>query len=358
MTPSPNNLAVVAAAGSGKTEYIVNEALGAPDTRRVLITTYTTRNCDEIMGRVKRDGGCKPANVAVQGWFSFVMNQAARPYQAAVTGQIDYGRSLDFKGSRPRYVARANWRAYYFNHHRDFRRDHVSELAFRANEATGGLVIRRLEALYDEILIDEFQDLSGYDLNFLDLLFKSNIRVILVGDPRQHTYSTTNSSKNRQHVGDAMMGWLKKRATAGTLKIESRSESWRCNQAICDWADALYPRLSPTTSRNQSPTGHDGIFLLSSDTMPRYAEKFSPVVLRWQKNSNTQGLTAINIGESKGSTCDRVLVATTATMRQYIRSRDPSCLTHETRAKLYVAVTRARHSVALEVDPEDATYVP
>jgi hypothetical protein len=39
----------------------------------------------------------------------------------------------------------------------------------------------------------------------------------------------------------------------------------------------------------------------------------------------------------------------TAPIRAYLRSRDPSGLAAEARSKLYVAVTRARHSVAFVI---------
>ena len=90
--PSPSNRAVIAAAGSGKTEYIIGRALEAPTFQRVLITTYTTRNCDQIFGRIQTANGCTLPHVSVQGWFSFLINQAARPYQSSVTGQIDFAK--------------------------------------------------------------------------------------------------------------------------------------------------------------------------------------------------------------------------------------------------------------------------
>lgn len=41
--PSHNNLAIIAAAGSRKTQYIVEKALANP-SKRVLVTTYTNEN--------------------------------------------------------------------------------------------------------------------------------------------------------------------------------------------------------------------------------------------------------------------------------------------------------------------------
>jgi len=45
-------------------------------------------------------------------------------------------------------------------------------------------------------MIDEFQDLSGYDLDLLDVLFNSSsIKITLVEDPRQTTFSANNLVK-------------------------------------------------------------------------------------------------------------------------------------------------------------------
>ena len=52
--PSPNNRAIIAAAGSRKTQYMIDEALAAPPDQRVLITTYTRENCDQIIRRLQR----------------------------------------------------------------------------------------------------------------------------------------------------------------------------------------------------------------------------------------------------------------------------------------------------------------
>ena len=102
MRPSPSNRAVIAAAGSRKTQFIIDEALAAPPDRRILITTYTRENCEQISRRLQQANGCIPPNVQVLSWFGFLMNQAARPYQSAVIGRIDYAGSLNFKGSANR----------------------------------------------------------------------------------------------------------------------------------------------------------------------------------------------------------------------------------------------------------------
>jgi ATP-dependent DNA helicase UvrD/PcrA len=64
----------------------------------------------------------------------------------------------------------------------------------------------------------------------------------------------------------------------------------------------------------------------------------------------------MNIGVSKGSTFDRVLIFPTNPIRQYLITKDHTRL--KARERLYVAVTRARHSVAFAVDSKIATDSP
>jgi DNA helicase-2/ATP-dependent DNA helicase PcrA len=84
--------------------------------------------------------------------------------------------------------------------------------------------------------------------------------------------------------------------------------------------------------------------------------KFQPTILRWDKNSDTFGLNAVNMRASKGCTYDRVLVVPPRTMLKYLTTLDLKTL--KAKEALYVAATRARHSVAFVVDRKDANYTP
>ncbi len=121
----------------------------------------------------------------------------------------------------------------------------------------------------------------------------------------------------------------------------------RCNQAICDFASGLFPDLPRLKAAQDATTGHDGVFTIRPLDVQEYYEQHRPVVLRDRKDKDTFGLPAMNIGVSKGSTFDRVLILPTSPMLQYLNHCDPSRL--KSPERLYVAVTRARHSVAFVV---------
>lgn len=341
--PSPNNLAIIAAAGSRKTEHVIESALAVADGR-VLITTYTNENLRQIVRRTEQKVGLLPPNMVVAGWFTFLLADGARPYQAALTNATGFIAGLDFVGEHHKFAKR-NSLAYYFDNHRSLFRNGVSDFVCRVNEATDGLVIKRIESIYSHIFIDEVQDLVGYDLDFLDLLFASSVRVTAVGDPRQHTIATNITMKNKKYKKAGQKAWFEERSEI--CEIEERVENYRCNQAICDLADSLFPALPKTISKNEAETGHDGVFTVKVDEVHDYYAEHRPVVLRHSKVTDTLGLPAINIGVSKGSTYNRVLLFPTKPMLQFIKDGDPSKLKDPER--LYVAVTRARASVAVVV---------
>lgn len=341
----PSNLAILAAAGSRKTQYIVDSALAVSDGR-VLITTYTNENQQQIIQRIEQQVGAVPPNISIIGWFSFLIAQCAKPYQNARLGEPLTINGLNFKGSRNRF-SRKSEKRYFLDSNNDLYRDGVSDFVVSLNGDTNGAIIRRLENIYTHIFIDEIQDLVGYDLDVLDMLMASRIRLTLVGDPRQHTLSTNIGTKNKKFRGAGIKDWFDQRKEI--CEMQTRNLSYRCNQAICDFADALYPDMPKTQSSGVSETGHDGIFYVPREKVEEYLTTHQNVtILRHDKRADTLGFTAMNIGISKGSTFDRVMIFPTKPMVEYLKKSDPAKL--KVPEKLYVAVTRARFSVAFVVE--------
>jgi DNA helicase IV len=252
---------------------------------------------------------------------------------------------LNFKGRRNRFTKKTDLR-YFIDGNSDLYRDGVSDFAIQLNAATNGAVVERLERIYTHILIDEVQDLVGYDLDVLNLLFSSQINLMVVGDPRQHTFATNLCSRNRKYCGAGLVKWFSEHEDQCTL--ETCNYSYRCNQAICDFADAIFPDLPPTKSREVAPSGHDGVFTVPVNLLRDYIRDYEPAVaLRYNKNADTKGLPATNIGIAKGSTYDRVIIFPTKPWLTFLKDGDASKL--KSAEKLYVAVTRARFSVAFIV---------
>jgi DNA helicase II / ATP-dependent DNA helicase PcrA len=171
---------------------------------------------------------------------------------------------------------------------------------------------------------------------------------VAVGDIRQATFATNLANRNAQYRRQAILKWFVSREKRGILAISSRNKCFRSNQAICDFADALFPDLPRTESAMQYRTDHDGVFQIKRAEAVDYYHQYAPVVLRYDRRADTLGLPAQNFGSCKGKTFDRVLIFPTAPMRQYLNERDPNLV--QSIEKFYVAVTRAKYSVAFVVD--------
>jgi DNA helicase II / ATP-dependent DNA helicase PcrA len=341
---SPKNRMVVASAGARKTTSLVEDALALANSK-VLITTYTTEGLAQINSYLIKINGCVPPNVSVSSWFSFLLRDGVRPYQNFLTagGRIANISFVEL-GEHMKFTKKSDASRYYLTAQNDIHNEKVSEFVCECDERSGGRVIKRLEKIYRHILIDEFQDLAGYDLDFIEKLFRSSIAITTVGDPRQATFSTNNSQKNKKFRKSNIYEWIEKPSISKLIRVEHRNECYRGNQAICDFADRLFPEFPRTTSKNLSPTGHDGIFFITRDQVNEYFAKYKPMVLRYSKKSDTMGFPALNVGVSKGSTHERVLIFTTGPWEEYLKSYDLAKVGD--RIKLYIAITRARHSVA------------
>lgn len=345
MEQSHSNHAVIAAAGSRKTEHVVDSALAITD-ESVLITTYTLENQRQITDRIRQKVGIQPDNITVMGWFAFLIGQCARPYQRAITGEPGVIRGLNFKGRRYYKTPRSRVGPFYFDRDLNMLRDGVSDFVYHLNEAAGGAVVGRLERVYRHIFIDEVQDLVGWDLDVIELLLRSSRSVTLVGDPRQQIIETNLGSKNKPYQGAGLLKWFEERDELCTVEV--RNENWRSNQAICDFADSIFPALGTTVSKSQQTSDHEGIYLITEDKAWEYYEAHRPAVLRYSKTRDTLGLPhPRNIGVAKGSAFDHVMIFPTEAMRRFLDDGDADKLTSP--EHLYVAVTRARHSVAFVV---------
>ncbi|EJP78924.1 hypothetical protein A1OC_04195 [Stenotrophomonas maltophilia Ab55555] len=222
--------------------------------------------------------------------------------------------------------------------------DRASDFAVRCDELTHGQVISRLADMYDEVYVDEVQDLAGYDLDLIERLLRSPIGITLVGDTRQATYATNYAPRYSQFRGPNLATLFQLWESHGLCQIDHRLTSLRCVQALCDLADALYPQMPRTQSGNDQLTGHDGIYLVAPEHVTAYMQEFAPTVLRHDRRQACDGLPAMNFGQSKGRTYSRVLIFPNGPLTQYLRTADASRITAPPR--YYVAFTRARQSVA------------
>jgi superfamily I DNA/RNA helicase len=347
---SNKNKVIIASAGSRKTTHIVESALDLKD-KKILITTYTNENLDQINTYLIQKNRVAPKNITVVSWFSFLLQDGVRPYQNHLTskGRVDSICFTEIPEAIKKRFKKSNVDNYFLTSANNIYRDRVADFVCECDDRSNGLVVKRLEKIYNYIFIDEVQDFAGYDFTLLEKLLKSSISIVVVGDPRQGTFSTNNSTKNKRFKKNNIIEWINIKKKAGLLDLECRNECYRCNQVICDFADALFPSFSKTISKNFETTPHDGIFFIKPDEVLDYVKTHNPKILRYSVKTETLGLPAVNFGSSKGRTYERVLIFPTQSIKDYLKNRDLSKLKDQTKAKFYVAITRAKHSVAFVI---------
>lgn len=346
----------LAVAGGRKTQSIVDRCVAEPAGRRVLVLTFTLANQQEVAGRLAAHAPLA-ASVEVSGWFSFLLRHWVRPYlPLRFTGRRLAG--LNFDGDPGRYVTGpprfldAEDRAY---------RRHLSKLAVDVSSASGTAVLDRLSRVYDAIYIDEVQDLNGYDLDVLGALMAALTDLQMVGDLRQAVLQTNiQDPRHKQYRGIAIKRWFDDCERRGDLEIEHSSTTWRSNQTIASFADSIFDAswgFSATVSESTSDTGHDGVFAVATEDAAAYTDAFAPLCLRHSAASAKHlDLQFTTFRMSKGIGVDRVLIAPTGGQLAFLsrgaKLDDTPC------CSLYVAVTRARHSVAFVADDPVALRLP
>jgi DNA helicase-2/ATP-dependent DNA helicase PcrA len=350
------NYLTLAVAGSRKTQGIVEYCSALPVDRKALVLTFTQTNQAELRERISVYAG-EHISIQVLGWFTFLLRDFAHPF-IPFKFPKQRVRGFNFDG-RPYQMARGIRRFLDVN-------DAVfaCELGRLANELIGesnGALIHRLECIYDEILIDEVQDLSSHDWEIVDALLSTSIDVRMVGDIRQSVLSTNpRSTKNKKYEYTEAIHWFRERERLGLLEITENSTTWRCHPEIASFSDTIFNhnwQFPLTNSMNNVVSGHDGVFLIRPEHIDDYIEKFNPKCLRHSASSGKAfDLEYMNFKISKGGTFERVLIVPTGGITKFIQLG--TFLEPVPAASFYVAVTRAKQSVAIVISDAGSSIIP
>jgi DNA helicase-2/ATP-dependent DNA helicase PcrA len=344
--PSANRI-ILACAGSGKTTTIVDDAC-TDSSRKAALITYTINGADELVKIACERHRAVPSHTVISTWYAFLLRHFIRPYQTQIY-KPRVSRLLFVRGQTARFAKASNIGQHYFSGPGMIYLDKVSKFACEIIQQTGGQPIRRFEQIFGRLFIDETQDLSGYDLELVEHLLKSESEITLVGDNRQATYTTNDSGKNKKYTRSNIVDKFKEWEAAKLCSIEYQTGSRRCVQQICDFADLLFPKTQKTQSLNGRITGHDGIFAVEKRHVSNYCAKFDPQPLRYNRTYTGIAGRPINFGAAKGMTFERTLIYPHGPLRKYLETGKLADAGKEL-PKLYVAVTRARQSTAFVVE--------
>jgi len=377
----PNEL-WIAGAGSGKTRKIIMDAIEViRGGGRVLVVTYTTNNQAELRARFVEFYGASSEHFVVKGLFSFYLEDMVRPYQSIVFP--DRITTIMFNESNPHLVP--NTTSYIKGRAEKSKDGTINPLHYLAackTSAHSGLLAKlatliakltkdapakRLKEIYQRVFFDEVQDLVGWDYDVIKSLNKVMVdSICCVGDFRQTIYTTTFGHKTPQTPQQKVDYFV------DTIKFEQHSmpKNHRCIQEICDLSDTIHAGLFDKTISGvgkvpDDMVHHYGLFVVRRSHVMDYLAAFQPQVLRWSSTTGIkylpEGLIAYTFGSCKGLGFDRVLVIPSDKHLKYIGGNTnvfEKEKTEESRNKLYVAITRARYSLAFLVEDKLANGLP
>lgn len=342
------NKFLIACAGSGKTTTIIKDTLLSSDS--IIITTFTDENCEEIRRKYYRINGFIPTNVEILPWFTFELRHLINPFLLPYIKTDIKGINL-VSNQSALYTNQQDQNHYLDNNNRIYS-DKIALLAYNTISERKDKIINRLKRLFKKIYIDEFQDFAGYDLEIVKELMKNDFPITLVGDPRQKTYTTHFSKKNKKYEDDKESFIRNECNKYCDVDLSTLNNSYRCPENIIAYASLLFPNFAPSHSNSQPMEG-DGIYaVLKRDILKFLEQEQGTVQLRLNSKTKIDNtFKVMTFGKSKGSTYENVLIYPTKKIKQAILMNDFKIIDSRlTLCKCYVALTRAKHKVGIVIE--------
>ncbi len=322
---------ILAVAGAGKTTYIVNNL---SLDKRSLIVTYTNNNYNNLSRKIgSKFNGAWPDNICLMTYFEFLYRFCYKPFladQVKAKGIIFESNPISkMRQSHPNYCITRD--KYFYS----------NRLAFylEQKDIIGG-IIRRIEKYFDELVIDEVQDIAGRDFNFLKLLMNASINMIFVGDFYQHTFDTSRDGNVNKNLFNNYDEYKKIFSNNGfQVDTESLINSWRCSKNVCDFINT---NLGITIGSNRNMEDNTSIEYISDQVKRNEIIHDCNIVKLHYQNGPKFGTGHKNWGASKGEDQyqDVCVMLNKTTFKQYSAGKLIE-LPASTRNKLYVAITRA-----------------
>ncbi|MFL9838605.1 UvrD-helicase domain-containing protein [Flavobacterium sp. ST-75] len=332
---------VLAVAGSGKTTMLINQL---DLDKNFLLVTYTVSNCKNLKNKVLKKFNYLPQNITILTYFDFIYNTCIKPF---LFKELKVkGIKWDLPPTWTNQLNRNDKRFYvnngYLYHNRMAKLIDVANLSQSVND--------RIKKFYNYVLIDEVQDLSGHDFDFVLRLLNTNVNFLLVGDFYQHTYNTSrdgNLHKNLYSNLETFLNYYSKQNI--TIDLDTLKKSHRCSPTICNYVSENLGISISSANDNitqikyvDNPTEISNI--LSDDSIIKLV----------YNNSNKRSFNSKNWGDCKGedSYVDTCIILNKTTYNLY-KKQNLKSLNPITKNKLYVALTRTRGNCYLI--PEDLT---
>lgn len=377
------NKLYLAAAGAGKTTFLVNHAIDLMsdnNTKSIAFITFTTKNQNVIEQKITKQFGFLPSKIRVVGWYAFLLEYCIRPFMGSVIEELyctstgvymvnGTSGKMVVNGKTITTYAADDLKKKFLTNGNLFYSDKLAEFSIECYKANKEVFNQRIGNIFSYIFIDEVQDLSAWDYEILSLLVKNEkLTTILCGDLRQKTYSTNQCSKNKNYKYriDLYLDEKVNRKKKRYIDIDNNTlnKSHRFGSEIADFASRIFGNAYPTTlpckcsnciQKRNEYTDKVGVYLVTRNNVKSFVERYKPLVLIWDKRHDEKvSDKTVNYGESKGMEDNVTLIYPTAKIVSDILSSPKNNIEKEdsTRCRFYVAVTRARYLCGIVVDDD------
>lgn len=325
---------ILAVAGAGKTTHIINQL---DLHKRSLIITYTLNNIENLRNGIINKFGYFPFNIKLVSYFTFLHSFCYKPFLA------DKIQSKGIYWNRPpefTFTLRRDNLKYYLTKSKRLYHNRIAKLL----EEQGVLddITKRLEKYYDNLYIDEIQDFSSHDFNFLNCISKSNITQRYVGDFFQHTFDTSSDGNVTLGLHDNYEQYVDKFEVMGIISDkDTLKNSYRCSSTICQFIrDKIGINIYPVKERESQ------IAVLSNQNEADDIFFNKNMVKLFYQEHHKYNCYSQNWGSSKGQNkYNDVCVVLNKTTLKKFNTNSLKTLPPQTKNKLYVACSRTKNNL-------------
>lgn len=201
-----------------------------------------------------------------------------------------------------------------------------------------------MEKYFDNIYIDEIQDFSSHDFNFLLSIIQCNCNIFLVGNFYQHTYDTSrdgNVNKNLYSNYDDYINKFKSSIYEIEFDNVSFLKSKRCSKEVCNFIKN-YLDINIESYFNHTSTVKE----ITDEKEIKSIVSNPTIVKLFYQNSKKYDIKNVdNWGHSKGETYNDACVILNENTYQLYKNNNLNKLACLTKNKLYVACSRPQQNL-------------
>lgn len=322
---------ILAVAGSGKTTHIINSI---DPSKSNLILTYTENNYRNLRNRIASQYDGLPEGTRVYTYFTFLYSFCLRPLCGDKLGLrgISFNDPSEFSSRQKN----TSLRRYIDSHGRIYS---CRIASFLLNFNLIDEVKARIKKYFDYLYVDEVQDFTGGDFNFLMAIASGNTDSLLVGDFYQHTFGTSHDGNLNKNLYKDFETYKKRLKDSGlSIDETTLSHSYRCSKTTCEF---VTNELGIEIGSHQDDTSV--LELVDDESWAEAIFHQEHIVKLFYQSHNRYPCFSENWGASKGlDNYDSVCVILNKNTEKLFRNEKLNDLAPTTRNKLYVACTRAR----------------